>query len=297
MWVSDSSKQISTSGNRVSCTIDANAGGDVYNAVWKDNGESDTGLGSGKAYWKVSVEGGAEGDVFVGLTDLQHFKQGWGCKGLMYGGNLSNGGCLLKGDFGPRVKSGDVVGIYADVDGSKIKAYFDVNGRPLGAAFDVPRSTLGNLFPMVHFSGNGACTIAKSDAYPSTTRKEEEFQGLEGHWEYTSGSFDTSGEIITINVRAIDGNAYKGSMRVINNTSVSITRAGPSDPWKGKAGGSTMMAGPPELMTLERDLMEQMTGTFSLNDAGQLNIANGGKTAVWKRSTPAMSPVTEDPFQ
>jgi len=295
--VSDSSTQISTSGNRVSCQVDPNAGGDVYNAVWKDNGESDTGLGSGKAYWKVSVESGAEGDVFVGVTDLQHFKQGWGCNGLLYGGNLSNGGCLLKGDFGPRIKSGDVVGIFAEVDNSKIKAYFDLNGRPLGIAFDVPRSTLGNLYPMVHFSGSGACTIAKSDAFPSTTRKEEKFQDLEGHWEYTSGSFDTAGETISLSVRAIDGNTCKGSMRVINNISVSITRAGPNDAWKGKAGASTMMAGPPELMTLEKDLTQQVSGTFSLNDAGQLSIANGGKTAVWKRSTAVQSPVTEDPFQ
>jgi hypothetical protein len=104
MWVSDGSSEISIEGNRVSCKVDPSAGSQVYNALWK-NGDGDTGIQNGKAYWKVTCEK-LEDSLFVGVTDQEKFGKGWGCKGLLYGGNLSDGGSLLVSNFGPWPKTG-----------------------------------------------------------------------------------------------------------------------------------------------------------------------------------------------
>ncbi len=98
MWVSDGSSELSINGDRVTCNVDESSGGNVYNALWKEK-EGDEGLQSGKSYWKLKLKDLKEGHLFVGVTDLKLFKQGWSCKGLLYGGNLSNGGCLLVNIF------------------------------------------------------------------------------------------------------------------------------------------------------------------------------------------------------
>jgi len=227
---------------------------------------------------------------------LAKFQQGWGCKGLLYGGNLSNGGCLLVGNFGPWVKAGDVLGVLLDVDDAKIRVYFDVNGRSLGIAFDVPRATLGNgIFPLVHFSGCGSVTVQKSQEFPSTTRAEETFEGFLGHWKYCSGSFDTTGEDLTFEIRGTT-NAYSCYLHVINTIRVSITRDGPDAPFRGHPGATTLMGGPPELMRLESEMTHHVTGVFTV-ESGQLLITEGNKTSTWTRFTPSKSPVTDNPFQ
>jgi len=99
------------------------------------------------------------------VTDESKLKAGWGFKGLLYGGNLSDGSGLLVGSFGPRLKNGDVVGILCDLsDPSKVKVYFDYNGSSLGLGFDVPRDTLGaEVVPAVHFSETGTASIVSSE--------------------------------------------------------------------------------------------------------------------------------------
>ncbi|OXA61698.1 Heterogeneous nuclear ribonucleoprotein U [Folsomia candida] len=288
MWVSDGSDEIVVEGSRVVCNVGPSSGSNVYNALWKEGGAEDKGILQGKAYWKIALQDLKEGNLFAGVSDLAKFKKGWSCKGLLYGGNLSNGGCLLVGNFGPWLKNNDVLGVFVDADESKIRVYFDVNGTSMGLAFDVPRQTLGNIYPMLHFSGSD---------FPSITRQEDKFEGLLGHWRYSSGSFEvTGGDEPTFEIRG-SPTVYKGSLRVVNTIGVSITRNGPGEPFKGQPGASTMMGGPPELMRLESEMTKHVTGTFVLGESGQLVISDEDKTSNWTRFSPTKSPVTENPFQ
>lgn len=320
MWVSDGSPELSTQGSQVTCTPNESAGSSVYNALWKSS-EGDAGLEAGKAYWKFKLEGGGDrAGVFVGITDLKKFQKGWGCKGLLYGGNLSDGGGLLVGNFGPWPKAGDVVGVYVDVDSSKIKMYLDINGRSLGLAFDVPRRTLGNIFPVLHFSeSGGVASIEKCDGkkceqlrrqvrnfihillflveFPSsTTRQEDQFEGMEGNWKYVSGPFGDLANSVNLNIKAVDANRFRGSLRVINNIGVTISRDSPAREFKGAVGMTTLMGGDPEMMKLESQMSQHMGGTFAVN-CGQLTIVEGDKTSTWSRFTPSVGTVTENPFQ
>src|SRR5688500_11703468 len=96
-WISDGSSEIAASGNEVSCTSSSPTG-NVFNALWEDG----SGVIDGQHYWKLDIKAlETNASVFVGVTDKAKFKQGWAIKGLLYGGNLSNGGALLVGEFGP----------------------------------------------------------------------------------------------------------------------------------------------------------------------------------------------------
>jgi len=227
---------------------------------------------------------------------LEKFKKGWGCKGLLYGGNLSNGGALLVSNFGPWPKAGDVVGVYLQIDEQTIKVSFDINGRALGCGFGVPRTTLGNVYPIMHFSEDGGkAIITKSDEIPPTTRVEETFQGIFGHWEYVSGSFATHGSTPTLDIRQ-DGDSINGSLRVVNTIRIAIKPKSEGG-WTGQPGMTTLMGGEPEMMQLENDMTALFSGTITLDEANNLTVTSGNNSSVWNRYVPAKGTVTKNPFQ
>lgn len=159
MWTTDGSSELVVNGNKLVSQVSKSTG-NVYNGIWK---EDEVGLKSGKGYWKIKLEAIEDSSLFLGVTDNDKFGKGWALKGLMFGGpgNLSSGGALLIGDFGPKPKSGNTIGIFVDMEGTNLKIYFDVNGSSLGLAFDVPKSTLKEVFPAVSFSGPGTISIEK----------------------------------------------------------------------------------------------------------------------------------------
>jgi hypothetical protein len=155
-WKTDGDSKSTVEGNALTCDPPE---GNVANAIWS------SGIKDGKAYWKVKMENGSAGCLFAGITDLDKLKPGWAGKGLLYGGNLSDGSGLLVGRFGPSLKAGDTLGILCEVTADVIRVYFDINGTSLGLAFDVPRATLGEeVFPSVHFSEKGTVSISAAES-------------------------------------------------------------------------------------------------------------------------------------
>jgi len=307
-WVGDGSPELSFEGNLVKCQLESSTG-NVYNALWKEGAE---GVTTGSHYWKLRFDNLGEYDgVFAGVTDLDRFKKGWATKGLMYGGNLSNGGALLVGEFGPRPKNGDVLGIYVVLEINSLKVYFDLNDSPLGLAFDVPKTVLTSVFPVVHFSGRGSASIEKVTQVPqSLVRPEPCHAGITGDWELVDGEFKIQSVVqalpTTVTMRLTKNEAgstesYAVSLEVINHMGFTLERKGQDKPWETPGGRmSTMMGGSPELMELESNV-NKLTGDPNVVELeGELLIVKNASAQMeskWKRYSTAKQPVTKNPFE
>jgi len=306
-WISDGSASIIIGGSgdvsEIECELGSeSSGGNVYNGLWK---ESDQGATAGTHYWKIHITKLDPDGIFVGLTDLEKFKTGWELKGLLYGGpgNLSNGGTLLVGSYGPKIQSGNTVGILAVFEEEKLKVYFDLDGTPLGQAFDLPATVLNGVFPTVHFSGGGKATIVKSGEIPANlSRAEPVYEGIEGYWRCTELSGENpDSRAITVRIfkDETDENSYKVGLRVINNISFTLRRDPVSGAWiPAEAIRSTRMGGPPEIMKLESEMSHLVGNPTTLTvDEGFLVVSNAdGVTSKWERYSTAKSPVTVNPF-
>lgn len=81
---------------------------------------------------------------------------------------MSDGSKLLISNFGPKLKTGDKVGLIAKIteEGKdyKLKMYFMLNDQPLGLAFNLPLNTLTGLYPVVKLNGKGSVSIDEMDS-------------------------------------------------------------------------------------------------------------------------------------
>jgi hypothetical protein len=160
----DSSGALSASGNEVSLTERATQS-TKWNALWRE------GKGLSPSHreplcFQVTVNAGD--GIWVGLTDEAHFGPGWACKSLAYGGNLSDGAGLLRGQFGPRLVPGSVVAVRAELledttpgggGGLTLSVSLAHGGRGLGQAFKIEKfdsTAVGPLFPLISFSDGPA---------------------------------------------------------------------------------------------------------------------------------------------
>jgi len=306
-WKTDGSEELKVlSPNEIQSSQESSTG-NVYNALWK---ESEEGVSSGTHYWKVTFSQVPEhSSPWIGLTDLQKFKKGWSFRGLMFGGpgNLSDGGGLLQGEFGPGLKEGDTVGMLVKFEEGKLKVYFDIDGKPLGLAFDLAASVIGASggFPAVHFSGPGQATIEKCAEIPSNlSRPEPVFNGIEGDWKLSSykGATPPSHRSPTLRITKLEGTAtsYSVFLHVINNISFKLDHDASSGSWSSGDNGriSTLMGGSREDMDFEASMNSLTTNPnkVEVDPAGALNILKGDLSSVWTRYSTAKSPVTTDPF-
>jgi hypothetical protein len=306
-WISDGSPELSSEGNLVKCQLERSSG-NVYNALWKE-GEGLTAAGS--QYWKLRFDNLGEHDgAFAGLTDLDKFKKGWATKGLLYGGNLSNGGALLVGEFGPRIGNGDVLGIFAVLENETLKVYFDLNEMPLGLAFDVPKTALNAAYPVVHFSGPGSATIERVGKHPtSLVRPLPTHVGITGDWELAEFKIksevqDTFGMNVTMRFTKEDapgsGESYSVHLHVVNNIGFKLDRKDGKGPWTTpEARMSTMMGGTPEMMKLESTINQLTTSPSLVELSGAMLLVNNSAVEMeskWKRYSTEKQPVTQNPF-
>jgi len=293
-WIHDGSSGFTINGNIVSY-VDNEGCDNVFNSIWQD-GE---GVSSGKHYWKIhfqSLEGGAG----VGLTSKDRFKQGYACKAIKYLGNLSNGGALLVGNFGPSPTTGDVIGILAVFEGDRLKVFIDVNGKSLGLAFNVAASTFKSIYPLVSFHKSGSATCTKQTDIPNfTDRAPTTFVGIEGDWKLSN--FQENGVTLplqsspTCKIRKQDANQYSWSAKVCNNLGTTLSRA--DGKWKTSGTCATMMMGPPELMKLEHLVSNLMDGVKIVEVANEsLSIKSETISSAWTRYDSSPGPYIGEPF-
>lgn len=279
-WLDDGSGRFEDDGGG-----ECHVGGEPQPGDNKFNALCEVGFDCGKDYFEVEVLEG-EG-AWVGVTTKAGFGPGYKLKALLYGGNLSDGGGLLRGHFGPDgVKTGDVVGVSLDLTDP---AVFGVtlwhNDKYLGEAFACPRPEPGTtLYPVV--SGRKA-----GDRFRISLRREVRQPVLgppphaaEGAWRLNQ--LFVGPELGEVNLNEVMGGLGRGGMEV-----TLLVKKDPSDPMTFQLGMrvanqlnirikatpavegqaphpfeavdptpvmSTMMMAPPEIMELEATIAKNL---------------------------------------
>merc|ERR1711935_26832 len=116
-WLADDSGLVQVDGASLTCS-----GAKKANAIFA--GEDAEGV----SCWEFDIKNG-EG-FWVGMATQENFGSGYKLKGLMYGGpgNLSDGGALLKGKWGPRFGAGDKIKMRLEVVSDSASIAFAKNG-------------------------------------------------------------------------------------------------------------------------------------------------------------------------
>eukprot|EP00516_Mucochytrium_quahogii_P012375 CAMPEP_0203803456 /NCGR_PEP_ID=MMETSP0100_2-20121128/12850_1 /ASSEMBLY_ACC=CAM_ASM_000210 /TAXON_ID=96639 /ORGANISM=" , Strain NY0313808BC1" /LENGTH=285 /DNA_ID=CAMNT_0050711187 /DNA_START=185 /DNA_END=1042 /DNA_ORIENTATION=- len=241
------------------------------NAMWKEG----CGLSlnnPGAQYFELKVDAGK--GVWFGLADEDHFGEGWKSSGLMYGGNLSDGGGLKRSNFGGWPKAGDVIGMRAEiVQGSTLRVDFSLNGEGLGTGFEITplqSAHLLPLYPVVSFHDPPAeATICRKSA-PAPESMERpgtvEATSIDGQWSIAAKSIDPTLE------RDVDDVVFAVepsmqditlSAQVANSMRVTLNRMSPHTVM-GRECIMTMMMPPPFLQGLEEKVCEILKSTKDL---------------------------------
>lgn len=238
-------------------------------------------------YFEIDVLNCGDG-AFVGVTSTAGFKKGWGCKGLLFGGNLSSGNALVRGNFGERLATGMTVGVLTEFVGGgateRVRVTFWQDGKCLGPAFlSQMTDPDSEIFPLVHANKEGdkfAIRFGEAPAHRTRGATAAAEGGgapaghpAVGHWVLTDlmvgpelGAFPleerTRGKQITFEVDPSDSgqpDAFDISAQIVNPCSVQVTSAPdaalePFDRLTPGAVRAGRMMGPPEMMEVEEQI-------------------------------------------
>lgn len=261
-----------------------------FNAIYKDGaGLSTT---SGPLCFDVKIVEGSE--VWVGLTDAAHFGDGWKCKSFSYGGNLSDGGALLRQNFGPPLQAGDVLSVRAELlrqpsDGVYTLAiWFAHNGVGLGQAFkleDLSDTVLGPLFPLISFSSGPATAVITRRWWAPRWRFEQPEasarESMEGDWEADASTVLGAASTLPPVIFTVDTRRWVLSGRAgANSFAVQLSASAPHAAQGGVR--ATMMMPPPELAALDRatgNVLGAVDGV-ALDGANALRLSLGAAGAL-----------------
>jgi len=146
-WLDDGSGRILDAGDGAfAVTGEAMARDVMFNAL------CDAAFSGGQQYFEVEV---LQGDgAWIGVGTKADFGAGYRVKGVFFGGpgNITDGGRLVRKQFGTHVESGDVIGVDLDLsDPGCLTVAFHQNGKYLGVATSGrTREEPGSpLFPLV----------------------------------------------------------------------------------------------------------------------------------------------------
>jgi len=260
-WTEDGSGKLTVTGATVEYTGEAK-GDAKANALWS---------GSGSGTWQFNVSGST--GAWVGVSNKDKFGPGWGTKGLFYGGpgNLSDGGGLVCGQWGPEFGEGDTVTMKVDQNGDKTTVAFAKNGQGLGNAFDI-QGWSGVLQPAVSLKDKGQkITISEVSSPPAMERSMVPGAGIEGSW---AGRFSAS-------IKHQSPTSIGVSFKVANSMGCQVTvENGKMTPG---AAMSTMMMPPEELQPLEREASSILSSLTNIRrDGDTLVIESGSGSEVFK---------------
>jgi hypothetical protein len=272
-----------------------------FNALWKEGPGLSARCPAAQCVEAHVLEGG---DVWFGLADERRFGKGWACHGFSYGGNLSDGGALLRSQFGPRLEAGSVVALRSEVLDGALHVHVRVNGEGLGKAFQVALPPdVGPLFPLVSFSTGPArvrlvrasCPPLESFLRGGGASAARASPG--GDWALPAAALLPPAAAAPLRdvVFSVDARRWALSARVANTMSVQLGAAAPH------AGSgqvlTTKMMPPPELQQLESSvlhLLQQVQG-ISLADGGHaLELQSTAGTKRLRAVDKVFTPVSAD---
>jgi len=259
-WRDDGAGKLEIDGARVNfCGAD----GSKANALWS---------AGGTGYWEFKVSGPP--GTWVGVSSEDKFGAGYGTKGLFYGGpgNLSDGGSLVTGQWGPEFGNNDVIGMRLEQAGDKVSLAYSKNGSPLGVAFDIQGWTGSEFCPAVSMSDAGQSVSITAGSLPdlaSMGKSAGPREGVEGAWQ---GRFK-------LNIKNTGSGAWRFNAKAGNSMSCSVTEkdgcltVGPIM--------STKMMPPPHLQELEQEVTALLQGLTSFKrEGGNLVVEGNGLREV-----------------
>merc|ERR1712106_1257096 len=221
------------------------------NAMWMDDK-----VGEGVHGWSFDISGGS--GMWIGVGTEENFGAGYKLKGLLYGGpgNLSDGGALITGHWGPKFAPGDKIGMRLEVSGEHATLAFSKNGSGLGVAYDI-----------TGWTGGPPAGIAGSWQLDGENKWELSIeQGGPGQWRV--------------------------GVKVSNSMSCSVTEgngvfsAGPVM--------ATQMMPPPELHDLETSVMQLLSCITGIaRDGDKLLVTAGDRSEVFTVAA-GSSPASKD---
>jgi len=283
-----------------------------YNALWKDGpGLVPTSDAAVADCFRVEVLEGSS--VWVGMTDEAHLGQGWKTKALEYGGNLSDGGGLMRSSFGPSLKAGMSVDMRTELlpeggDKFSLSMHLAHDGNGLGEAFNLKSldaTIIGALFPLIAFSSGPAkarisrvtpCPPASAFARPGASPRKS----VVGKWAVAASALvdePPPPDMLSQVVFNVHDEPWSISAHVANNLRASLDPGPPH----AVAGGvmATMMMPPPPLQALEKTVSEiigSITSVELKSDSaeGELHIAHAHGTLTLRPHMTTHTPVSRD---
>jgi len=295
-WIGDGSNCYTIEGPSIECRPPQGAGDNKYSALLDD------GVSQGEAYWEFSILKGSS--VWCGVTARQYLQQGYKTRGMMYGGNVSDGSGLLIQKFGPSVNAGDVIGVLVECSPQGVTVSFFHNNKALGAAFQIPAPYPHPLCPLVGFgSEGGKVKVDRASAPQNRSRVGETTQQAPPCGEWKLVAFDGSVPVQHPSTLSItrdhhsQGEAYRVSGKVVNSFNGVLSRTpvvqtmqyipgaqnGSGGGWSASPFSSTMMAGPEELMDLERKVLFALGNVKDVSSSNQFPLvisASEGNTSL-----------------
>ena len=207
-WKLDTSGLLACDGNVV--TLQGQVKGDAKaNAMWMEQ-ES--------ACWRFEIKSG--GGMWVGVALEEKFGAGYGMKGLLYGGpgNLSDGGSLVTGGWGPQLQAGDTVDMMVTQSGDNLKMGFSHNNSYLGTAFNIDGWTGGAPRPVVSLSSTSDSVSISNIGSDSFTRNTVPVPSdkLTGSWvtnDYSLSLSEAGAHMFRMSIGIKAGNNKSGRIK------------------------------------------------------------------------------------
>eukprot|EP00092_Neocalanus_flemingeri_P021705 GFUD01023543.1.p1 GENE.GFUD01023543.1~~GFUD01023543.1.p1 ORF type:complete len:292 (+),score=99.40 GFUD01023543.1:312-1187(+) len=282
-WNSDES------GNAVASGGEVKHGGAVGsekkgNAMWMEDNS-----GEGVQCWNFDITGGK--GMWVGVGTQENFGSGYKLKGLMYGGpgNLSDGGALVTGHWGPKFGEGDKIGMRIEISGDRTTLAFSKNGVGLGVAYDISGWTGSPLRPVVSLDSADQSVVISSMAVCSLETMAPASgppAGVAGSWQHDKE------QKCQLSIEAEEAGQWRVGAKVGNSMSCIVTEN--SGVFSAGPVMSTMMMPPPELQTLETSVEQLLSGITNIAREGDKLVVTAGDRSEKFCVAPGSTPATKD---
>ena len=214
---------VDQSGNAVADGGEVKHGGAVSsekkgNAIWMDDK-----VGEGVHCWSFDISG--DSGIWLGVGTEDKFGPGYQLAGLLYGGpgNLSDGGALITGHWGPSFGQGDKIGMRLEVAGEQTTLAFSKNGSGLGVAYDIRGWAGGPLRPVVSLSSPGQgvrISSAQDWGLQAMSSVPETQPGIAGSWQLDGE------DTWELGIEDSGAGLWRVSATVANCMSCSVTESG-----------------------------------------------------------------------
>jgi len=274
-WKPDNSGRVAINGSEVRY-VGTESGDNKGNAIWVD----ETG-GSGEWIWTV-LEGAS---MWVGVAEEGNFGPGYAMKGLMYGGpgNLSDGGSLVTGHWGPKLCNGDQIGMKLEVSSDRVILSFSLNSKGLGPAFDIQGWNGGVLRPVVSLDDPGQAISLAPSSGGNFNASTEVGPGIEGTW---------SADNLLVSIEADGEDTWKLAAKVGNSLMCKVTKSG--DGFTSGPIASTRMMPPPHLQARENAVKQLLEGLTDITREGEGLRLSAGSVSELLGVSSRPGPATRD---